>query len=42
MKLGSRNEINTAITPVKFKKDNEHRLLATFDAEDLLSLILIH
>lgn len=32
MKLGSRNEINTAITPVKFKKDNEHRLLATFDA----------
>ncbi|MBL7871788.1 MAG: carotenoid oxygenase family protein [Cyclobacteriaceae bacterium] len=32
MKMGTRNELNTAITPVKFNKDNAHRLLATFDA----------
>lgn len=32
MKLGTRNELNTAITPVKFSSDNQRRLLATFDA----------
>jgi carotenoid cleavage dioxygenase-like enzyme len=32
MSIGTRNELNTAITPVKFSADNEHRLLATFDA----------
>lgn len=32
MKLGTRNELNTAITPVKFKADDAYRLLATFDA----------
>lgn len=32
MSLGTRNELNTAITPVKFSTDNQRRLLATFDA----------
>ncbi|MFY7847567.1 MAG: carotenoid oxygenase family protein, partial [Bacteroidia bacterium] len=32
MKLGTRNELNTAITPVRFKNEGAHRLLATFDA----------
>jgi len=30
--LGTRNELNTAITPVRFKNDNQYRLLANFDA----------
>ena len=30
--LGTRNQLNTAITPVRFKKDNQYRLLANFDA----------
>lgn len=32
MKLGTRDELNTAITPVKFDNDEQYRLLATFDA----------
>lgn len=32
MKLGTRNELNTAVTPIRFKREGVHRLLATFDA----------
>ena len=32
MKLGTRNQLNTAITPYKLPGDDQSRLLATFDA----------